>query len=79
MLLEVADRLTLMNDLEVARDIQLAMLPQRTYATPGMEAAGRTRPANTVGGDCYDILPLPDGRVLVTLADVSGKGAPRRC
>ena len=76
-LLEVADRLTLKNDLEVARDIQLAMLPQRTFATPGLEAAGRTRPANTVGGDCYDILPLPNGRVLVTLADVAGKGSPR--
>ena len=75
-LLEVADRLTLKNDLEVARDIQLAMLPQRTYATPGVEAAGRTRPANTVGGDCYDILPLADGRLLVMLADVSGKGSP---
>ena len=75
-LLEVADRLTLKNDLEVARDIQMAMLPQRTYATPGIEAAGRTRPANTVGGDCYDILPLAGGRLLVTLADVSGKGSP---
>ena len=75
-LLEVADRLTLKNDLEIARDIQLAMLPQRTYATPGLEAAGRTRPANTVGGDCYDILPLPDGRLLLMLGDVSGKGSP---
>ena len=75
-LLEVADRLTLKNDLEIAREIQLAMLPQRTHATPGLEAAGRTRPANTVGGDCYDILPLADGRVLVVLGDVSGKGSP---
>ena len=76
MLLEVADRLTLKNDLEIAREIQLAMLPQRTHATPGLEAAGRTRPANTVGGDCYDILPLDDGRLLVVLGDVSGKGSP---
>lgn len=75
-LLEVADRLSLKNDLEVAREIQLAMLPQRTYATSGLEAAGRTRPANTVGGDCYDILPLDDGRLLVVLGDVSGKGSP---
>ena len=75
-LLEVADRLTLKNDLEVARDIQLAMLPQRTHAIPGLEAAGRTRPANTVGGDCYDILRLPDGRLLLMLGDVSGKGSP---
>ena len=64
------------NDLEVARDIQLAMLPQRTHAIRGIEAAGRTRPANTVGGDCYDILRLPDGRLLLMLGDVSGKGSP---
>ena len=75
-LLEVADRLSLKNDLEVAREIQLAMLPQRTHAIPGLEAAGRTRPANTVGGDCYDILRLPDGRLLLMLGDVSGKGSP---
>ena len=35
-----------------------------------------TRPANTVGGDFYDILPLPDGRVLLALGDVAGKGSP---
>ena len=75
-LLEVADRLSLKNDLEIARDIQLAMLPQETYEAAGVEAAGRTRPANTVGGDCYDILPLDDGRVLVMLGDVAGKGSP---
>ena len=75
-LLEVADRLSLKNDLEVAREIQLAMLPQRTHAIRDLEAAGRTRPANTVGGDCYDILRLPDGRLLLMLGDVSGKGSP---
>ena len=75
-LLEVADRLTLKNDLEIARQIQLSMLPQHTQATPGIEAAGRTRPANTVGGDYYDIRPLPDGRLLIMLGDVSGKGSP---
>ena len=75
-LLEVADRLSLKNDLEVAREIQLAMLPQQTHAVRDLEAAGRTRPANTVGGDCYDILRLPDGRLLVMLGDVSGKGSP---
>ncbi len=75
-LLEVADRLTLKNDLEVARDIQLAMLPQQTYRAAGVEAAGKTRPANTVGGDLYDILPLSDGRLLIVLGDVAGKGSP---
>lgn len=75
-LLEVADRLSLKNDLEIARDIQYAMLPQAKYDSPGFEAFGLTRPANTVGGDFYDVLPLPDGRVIVTLGDVSGKGSP---
>ena len=74
--LEVADRLSLKHDLNVARDIQLAMLPHGTYRAPGLEVHGQTRPANTVGGDFYDLLPLPDGRVLVALGDVAGKGSP---
>ena len=75
-LLEVADRLSLKNDLEIARSIQQAMLPRGSYQCPGLEAFGITRPANTVGGDFYDILPLPDGRLLLALGDVAGKGSP---
>jgi len=75
-LLEVFDRLSLKRDLEVAREIQLAMLPDGTWSAPGVEASGLTRPANTVGGDFYDILPLTDGRVIVALGDVAGKASP---
>jgi sigma-B regulation protein RsbU (phosphoserine phosphatase) len=75
-LLEVADRLSLKNDLEVAREIQQAMLPHDTYRALGVEVHGQTRPANTVGGDFYDILPLTDGRLVVALGDVAGKGSP---
>ena len=75
-LLEVADRLDLKHDLEIARDIQLAMLPHDTFISGGIEVAGHTRPANTVGGDLYDILRLDDDRVMVVLGDVSGKGSP---
>lgn len=75
-LVEVADRLTLKNDLEIARQIQQSMLPRGAFQTAGVEAFGMTRPANTVGGDFYDILPLPDGRVLFALGDVAGKGSP---
>ncbi len=74
--LEVADRLLLKNDLEVARDIQQAMLPSGTYRGPGVEILGLTRPANTVGGDFYDVLPLDDGRLVIALGDVAGKGSP---
>jgi sigma-B regulation protein RsbU (phosphoserine phosphatase) len=75
-MLEVADRLSLKNDLEIAREIQQAMLPRAAYQTSGLEAFGMTRPANTVGGDFYDIVSLPDGRVLLALGDVAGKGSP---
>src|SRR5207245_3929120 len=75
-LLEVADRLSLKNDLEIARDIQQAMLPGGLYSAPGVETVGISRPANTVGGDFYDILPLSDGRLVVTVGDVAGNGSP---
>ena len=75
-LLEVADRLSLKGELEVAREIQLAMLPGGTFTTADIEVCGATRPANTVGGDFYDVLPLPDGRVILALGDVAGKGSP---
>jgi len=75
-LLEVADRLSLKRDLEVAKEIQSAMLPNGTWSGPGVEAFGMTKPANTVGGDFYDILPQPDGTVLVALGDVAGKASP---
>lgn len=75
-LLEVADRLSLKRDLEVAREIQQAMLPEGTWSGPGVEAFGLTKPANTVGGDFYDILPQPDGTVIVGLGDVAGKASP---
>jgi serine phosphatase RsbU (regulator of sigma subunit) len=75
-LLEVADRLSLKGELEIAREIQLAMLPSGTFTTADAAICGMTRPANTVGGDFYDVLPLTDGRVIVTLGDVAGKGSP---
>jgi phosphoserine phosphatase RsbU/P len=75
-LMEVADRLSLKGELEIAREIQLAMLPKGTLTDRDLEVCGITRPANTVGGDFYDVLPRPDGRVIVALGDVAGKGSP---
>jgi len=53
-----------------------AMLPSGLYTGVGVETVGMSRPANTVGGDFYDILPLDDGRLVITLGDVAGKGSP---
>jgi serine phosphatase RsbU (regulator of sigma subunit) len=75
-LLEVADRLSLKNDLEIAREIQKAMLPPGRYRAPGVDVAGLSRPANTVGGDFYEILSLGDGRLVTAVGDVAGKGSP---
>ncbi len=75
-LMEVADRLSLKSDLEIARDIQLAMLPNGLREAGDTVVAGVTRPANTVGGDLYDVLPLADGRLVIALGDVAGKGSP---
>jgi serine phosphatase RsbU (regulator of sigma subunit) len=75
-LLEVADRLSLKNDLEIAREIQKAMLPPSRFRAPGADVAGLSRPANTVGGDFYEILPLGDGRLVTAVGDVAGKGSP---
>jgi sigma-B regulation protein RsbU (phosphoserine phosphatase) len=52
------------------------MLPSGTYTAGDIEICGQTRPANTVGGDFYDVLPLPDGRIILAVGDVAGKGSP---
>ncbi len=75
-LMEVADRLSLKSDLEIARDIQIAMLPRGAQQAGDTRVFGFTRPANTVGGDFYDILPTADGRLMVAVGDVAGKGSP---
>ena len=75
-LMEVADRLSLKSDLEIARDIQLAMLPGAVRDLGDVSISGITRPANTVGGDFYDILTMTDGRLVIALGDVAGKGSP---
>src|SRR5258708_25333648 len=59
-LLEVADRLSLKGELEVAREIQLAMLPTGTYAAGDAQVCRVTRPANTHRGGVYPLLPPLD-------------------
>ena len=70
---EHAERI-LAHDLEQAADIQRGLFPQAPPVLPGLELAGKSLPCRSVGGDYFDYVPLPDGRVLVVVADVSGKG-----
>ncbi|MCG3180876.1 MAG: hypothetical protein BIFFINMI_03239 [Phycisphaerae bacterium] len=60
--------------IEVARDVQRRMIPGRPPQVPGYDLAGLYTPAFDLGGDFYDFIELPDGRVGVAIADVVGKG-----
>ena len=61
-------------ELALARKIQQGLLPKANPVIPGLEIAGVSIPAQTVGGDYYDFLQLSPTKVLVVVADVSGKG-----
>jgi phosphoserine phosphatase RsbU/P len=67
-------RKLLEQDLERAAEIQRRLLPSQAPTMRGWELAGYNAPCRTVGGDYYDFLSYPDGRVAVLLGDVSGKG-----
>jgi sigma-B regulation protein RsbU (phosphoserine phosphatase) len=59
-----------------AREVQASLLPARAPIVPGYDIAGLNLPAWDVGGDYFDYFPLPDGRLGLVIADVSGKGVP---
>jgi sigma-B regulation protein RsbU (phosphoserine phosphatase) len=63
-------------ELDVARALQIAILPATFPARPGCDGAARMIPATTMGGDFYDFIELPDGRIGLVMADVAGKGVP---
>jgi len=63
-------------EIELARTVQLGFLPQTLPAIAGYEFYSHYSPALTVGGDYYDFVPLPGGRLAVVLGDVAGKGVP---
>src|SRR5579862_8716401 len=81
LMLEVADRVVMKRDLEIARDIQSWLLPAVPPEVPGVAIAFATKPANTVAGDYYDVFsrlgPNSTGpQFLMTVADVAGKSMP---
>lgn len=75
LLREQAEKERLEEELRIAREIQMSLLPGKTLETvPGIKVAALCIPAAEVGGDYYDVLPLSDSRMGVLVADVSGKG-----
>ncbi len=79
LILEISDRIIMKRDLEIAREIQRWLVPEKPPIIPGLDIAFITRPANTVAGDYYDVIPIgkpEDARVLCVVADVAGKSMP---
>jgi phosphoserine phosphatase RsbU/P len=85
LLLELADRVVMKRDLEIAKDIQAWLLPGAPLQLPGYQIAYATRPANTVAGDYYDVILRPgvrsgenhlEDKILFVVADVAGKSIP---
>lgn len=64
------------SELDVAREIQVALLPKEIPVVKGFSAAGCNIPALHVGGDYYDIIRLTEEKYAIVIADVSGKGTP---
>lgn len=64
------------HEMNVARDIQMELLPKTFPNIPGVDMYAFTVPARHVGGDCYDVIDIGGGRVAFTIGDVSGKGTP---
>src|SRR3954470_17038651 len=73
---EAATRQRFEQELEVARLIQQHFLPKELPELPGWQIAAYYRPAREVGGDFYDVIPLPEGKVGVVIGGVTDKGIP---
>jgi sigma-B regulation protein RsbU (phosphoserine phosphatase) len=79
--LELADKVIMKRDLEIAREIQNWLVPSQPPSVPGAEIAFSTRPQNSVAGDYYDafyptVSAAEGGKLLLVVADVAGKSVP---
>lgn len=73
--LEMLEKRAVQADLDLARQIQKRMLPDQLPRLDGWEFAAYHESARSIGGDAYDVRELDDGRLLLTVTDVAGKGA----
>jgi serine phosphatase RsbU (regulator of sigma subunit) len=76
LLLELRDKLSLKGDLEIARQIQFGLLPFEPFQKQGVAIRASMRPANTIGGDYFDVIELGADRLALAIGDVAGKGMP---
>ena len=74
LLKQAKEKRRLEEELRIARDIQMSLLPSGPITFPGLAVTAMCRPAREVGGDYYEFMPLGEHRLGVLVADVSGKG-----
>jgi hypothetical protein len=74
LMLELKDKLVARDEIQIAREVQLALLPHENPSIPGWSAWCYSRPANDVGGDLVDYVELDGFRHGIALGDVAGKG-----
>jgi phosphoserine phosphatase RsbU/P len=73
---DLLQRSDIERELRFATQVQLGFLPEHRPELPGYEFFDYYEPAQRVGGDYFDYVPMPDGRIAIGLADVAGKGIP---
>jgi sigma-B regulation protein RsbU (phosphoserine phosphatase) len=72
----ISDRARMARELEIARKVQLSLLPRESPKLQGLEIFSTCIPAREVGGDYYDFVRLSDSKIGIAIGDVSGKGVP---
>jgi hypothetical protein len=70
------EKMRMAAELAAGRAVQQVLIPDQTPVVPGFQIESVYKPYGEVGGDFYQILPRPDGSVLIAIGDVSGKGMP---
>ena len=73
---ELVEKKRIESQLEVARQVQASLLPDRPPEPAGYDIAAENLPTYEVGGDYYDFIELPDHQIGIAIADVAGKGVP---
>jgi len=76
LMLDISKDSRMSREFEIASRIQRSLLPRAMPVVANLSVSARVLPAREVGGDYYDLLPLPDERLIAVIGDVSGKGLP---
>ena len=73
---ELLEKKRLQEQLRIARDVQLSLLPKAAPKLDGLDIDGINIPSEDIGGDYFDFIPIVEGHLGIVVADVAGKGVP---